>query len=225
MTGVRLSEAERYLLAQEPRPVSKREVVAARRTYRRAYAPWGRVEEFLLLRLTVGGLSEAEVGKVVQRQPQAVEARLKKLAKEFGTVSEAAARLSRALALPLGGPEEPAPPGAQTCPYCTASVPAGKSACPSCGSPVRTGSAPAAPAGAHHLPVGTTLQGGKYSLGRVLGEGGFGITYGGANVGLRQRVAVKELFPPGATRQGRSLVAPRGGPADGLAAERAKFVA
>ena len=46
-----------------------------------------------------------------------------------------------------------------------------------------------------YLPPGHALQQGKFTVGRVLGEGGFGITYKGAHKDLQRTVAIKELFP------------------------------
>lgn len=44
------------------------------------------------------------------------------------------------------------------------------------------------------LRPNTTLQGGKYRIERVLGQGGFGITYLATQVSLNRYVAIKELF-------------------------------
>ena len=47
-----------------------------------------------------------------------------------------------------------------------------------------------------HLQPNTTLQGGKYRITRVLGQGGFGITYLAEQVSLQRYVAIKEFFMP-----------------------------
>lgn len=64
------------------------------------------------------------------------------------------------------------------------------------------------------LAMGTELQGGKFTVGRVLGEGGFGLTYKGAHRSLQRAVAIKELFPVGAVRLGASVSMPQSRQAD-----------
>ncbi|MBR3451266.1 MAG: SEL1-like repeat protein [Muribaculaceae bacterium] len=46
----------------------------------------------------------------------------------------------------------------------------------------------------NELKQGTPLQGGKYIIKRVLGQGGFGITYLAEQVSLGREVAIKEFF-------------------------------
>ncbi len=74
------------------------------------------------------------------------------------------------------------------CPYCMTPVVPGEP-CPNCG--LTGGSYTSQP---HQLPAGTILAG-RYLLGRVLGEGGFGITYIGCDTRLELRIAVKEYYP------------------------------
>ena len=54
--------------------------------------------------------------------------------------------------------------------------------------------------GPYQLKPGTVLQN-RYLIGRVLGEGGFGITYIGLDKVLTKRVAVKEFYPAGAAHR------------------------
>lgn len=74
------------------------------------------------------------------------------------------------------------------CPYCMSPTRPG-APCPSCG--LTEGTYTPLP---HHLPHGTVLAG-RYLVGRVLGEGGFGITYIGCDLRLELKVAIKEFFP------------------------------
>jgi len=63
--------------------------------------------------------------------------------------------------------------------------------CPDCG--YNEHSADQAP----HLLRPRTILNGKYLVGRVLGQGGFGITYVGWDLNLGLRVALKEYYPSG----------------------------
>lgn len=56
----------------------------------------------------------------------------------------------------------------------------------------------------HQLAAGTMLQG-KYLIGRVLGQGGFGITYIGLDVHLDTVVAVKEYYPASAVSRNTGI--------------------
>ena len=48
----------------------------------------------------------------------------------------------------------------------------------------------------HQLPVGTVIRD-RYQIGKVLGQGGFGITYIAWDILMRKCVAVKEFYPTG----------------------------
>ncbi len=48
----------------------------------------------------------------------------------------------------------------------------------------------------HQLPIGTLLRN-QYRVGRVLGQGGFGITYLGFDENLETPIAIKEYYPSG----------------------------
>ena len=62
--------------------------------------------------------------------------------------------------------------------------------CPHCGYPVHSQNEP------HQLPVGTLLRN-RYQVGKVLGQGGFGITYLGRDTLMETTVAIKEFYPSG----------------------------
>ena len=76
----------------------------------------------------------------------------------------------------------------QFCPYCMNPVAEGET-CRSCG--LTEGNYTP---NQNHLPPGTILND-RYLVGRVLGEGGFGITYIGCDLRLEMKVAIKEYFP------------------------------
>jgi WD40 repeat protein/predicted Ser/Thr protein kinase len=96
-----------------------------------------------------------------------------------------------------------------TCPFCGAEV-GNAITCPQCGATVTTPSISVSLS----LPLGTKLFGGKYSVGKVLGQGGFGITYMGADNLLSRPVAIKELFPEGCQRNGTTVQPTRIPPSD-----------
>ena len=79
----------------------------------------------------------------------------------------------------------------------------------------------------HQLPVMTILEG-RYLIGKVLGEGGFGITYIGLDLRLEERVAIKEFYPTGSvTRYAKHSEAVEATSAEGeilLEREREKFL-
>ncbi|CAM4033091.1 serine/threonine-protein kinase [Deinococcus marmoris] len=87
------------------------------------------------------------------------------------------------------------------CPVCGAAVQSGETVCRTCGAPLTS-------SGLVALPVGTALVDGQYTLSRVLGQGGFGITYAGQDTRLGLKVAIKELFLDGSSRRSKTVVAP-----------------
>ena len=56
------------------------------------------------------------------------------------------------------------------------------------------------------LSSGIRLLDGVYQVNRVLGQGGFGITYQGIDTRLNRPVALKEFFPEGCWREGTTVV-------------------
>jgi serine/threonine protein kinase len=88
------------------------------------------------------------------------------------------------------------------CPICNTDNPPSAPACRACGA-----SLAGDPASGYSsaLPPGTQLQGGLYAVGKMLGQGGFGITYLGSDSQARRPVAIKEFFPHGSARSGRDV--------------------
>jgi WD40 repeat protein len=86
------------------------------------------------------------------------------------------------------------------CPSCSTERPEEVTTCPTCG--LRDGAGPSR----GPLPPGTRLQGGRFTIGRVLGEGGFGITYMGGDPRRACAVAIKEFFPEQCRREGARVV-------------------
>lgn len=84
------------------------------------------------------------------------------------------------------------------CPHCMNETDVEKESCEFCGKNPKE-----MPEITHHLKPFTILQG-KYLVGDILGEGGFGITYIGLDINLEVKVAIKEFFPNGyCTRDGK----------------------
>jgi len=77
---------------------------------------------------------------------------------------------------------------AERCFGCMQLMPQEANICPSCGFSAETYQAEL-----HHLLPGTLLQN-RFVIGKVLGEGGFGITYVGYDTRLSLKVAIKEFF-------------------------------
>lgn len=98
------------------------------------------------------------------------------------------------------------------CPTCSALLPDGVNICPTCGSPVSP----------QVLPVGTVLQN-KYRLDGVLGQGGFGITYAATQTQIGSRLAIKELFPDGTVRLGKTIQPPASLGAEGWEQTKRNF--
>ncbi len=205
-----------------PRDV-RAHVVKARASHRRAYVKWTPGEDALLRRAFMDGHPTALIAQGVQRNLKSVEGRLKRLGLVVikppkptvrKTVAPKKLKSPRA-AVPNPKPRVALLPASAACVYCAAPIPSSATHCPNCGASSASGNA-------GRLAVGTKLRGGLYSVGRVIGEGGFGITYMGANVRRAKRVAIKEFFPSGATRVGGVLLPPRGVSAAEFATERVK---
>ena len=82
----------------------------------------------------------------------------------------------------------------QYCPLCHSPALDIALTCPTCGAPLET-------PGEALIP-GTLLRSGAYRIEKVLGQGGYGITYLAQDTGLSSPVALKELFPEGTVLRG-----------------------
>lgn len=109
---------------------------------------------------------------------------------------------------------EPPTTDSDSCPQCGHEVGDAWLVCAWCGQQL------AAPA---ELAEGSLLADGRYQILRVIGRGGFGITYEVADRRLERHVAMKELFPDSAVRHGSVVLTPPAGRA-GFKAARERFL-
>lgn len=84
------------------------------------------------------------------------------------------------------------------CPNCMEKISAGDKVCPKCGGSTTTENE------AHQLPVNSIVKG-RYIVGKVLGAGGFGITYIGYDLKMNGKVAIKEFYMLNAVNRSQSL--------------------
>ena len=97
------------------------------------------------------------------------------------------------------------------CPACLQDNPEGITICSICGyEPLETNSynSSTSTSSTYHLSSGTLIKQGQYEIEKVLGEGGFGITYKGKNRQNSSFVAIKELWPEKSARQDSSVTWP-----------------
>lgn len=85
------------------------------------------------------------------------------------------------------------------CIKCGAQLQDGAKFCFNCGQSIQTAQeqAPQDKGPLHLLPSGTVLRG-RYRVEKVLGQGGFGITYLGFDMLMEKQVAIKEFYPDSA---------------------------
>lgn len=78
----------------------------------------------------------------------------------------------------------------EICPNCFSYINKRTTVCPKCNFNIA-----GQDVNSNALPQGTMLNSQRYIIGRVLGSGGFGITYIAFDTGTHERVAIKEYFP------------------------------
>jgi serine/threonine protein kinase len=129
---------------------------------------------------------------------------------DCGALNPVGSEYCRLCGAPLSGGEQRADKeGSETeseaqgisCWACGARNPVGSRLCQTCGSSLLLEE------WQYPLPVGTKLKGGAYTVGKVLGQGGFGFTYKGSDTRLHRVVAIKEFFLMGCIRQGTLVIA------------------
>lgn len=86
------------------------------------------------------------------------------------------------------------------CPACGFTNDGTATACRTCGVPLADTTVVS-----QVLPPGSILDNNTFTVGKVLGQGGFGITYLGSDRHLRRPVAIKEFFPAGCVRQSATV--------------------
>ena len=125
-----------------------------------------------------------------------------------------------------------------TCPLCQTDNPDRATTCSVCGTPLQPNKTipaaaqtqPTIPAGSvsvqaspqtgktksasqtfpYALPLPSTLRNDRYELQKVLGDGGFAITYKAIDIQTQQILAIKERWPVGGTRKNKEVLWKRG---------------
>lgn len=96
------------------------------------------------------------------------------------------------------------------CPACLQDNPEGTTICSTCGyEPLDSSpNSSTTTSCTYHLSSGTLLKQGQYQIEKLLGHGGFGITYQGKNRQNSSLFAIKKLWPEKAARQGSKVTWP-----------------
>jgi serine/threonine protein kinase len=108
------------------------------------------------------------------------------------------------------------------CPVCANPLPDQASICPSCGAVLANTAAFTLPV--LELPANTLLCKGAYRIARVLGRGGFGITYLAHETEGGKAVTIKELFLDGSGRHLKQVIPPMQNGATGFREARERFL-
>lgn len=90
------------------------------------------------------------------------------------------------------------------CPTCLTDNLDHAMSCIACGTPLTSHS----PTSNLHLTPGTLIGNRRYRIENILGQGGFGITYAATYLQNSAKVAIKELWPENAARQGNTVLWP-----------------